>query len=139
VGATYGRDTSPEAKRAPKELEYKPKRAPSKHHDDANDGRHDRSDREKSFRSEISENESGIPHGSGLPRIKMMRRKNGSEGSSGFTTPDVRTARVEVSRFWGAGYNRWNGMGASIFASDGNFVVIGQIEIVVQSNHAIGP
>jgi hypothetical protein len=163
VGVTHRCNAFAAAKHASEKLEHKPKRAPSKHHDDANDGRHDRSDRQKSFRSEISENKSGIRHGSGLPRIKMRRRKNDREGSFEVTTPDVCTTRVEVSRVLRAGYNRWNGKGrigrngssppcvahdhvlsdsrrtTIIPKSSGNFVVIGEIEIVVQSKHAIGP
>jgi hypothetical protein len=49
LGVTHRFNIFAAAKHASKELEYKPKRALSKHHDDANDGRHDRNDRQRVF------------------------------------------------------------------------------------------
>jgi hypothetical protein len=48
----------------------------------------------------------------------MRRRKNDRDESSEFTMPDACTTRVEVSHVLRAGYNRRNGKGASIVATD---------------------
>jgi hypothetical protein len=103
---------------APKAMEHEPKGAPPQHHDDAGDRCHDRSEREKRFRCEISEKQSRIRHGNGLSRKGVRRWKNEGKGSSSFTMLEARTAPGEVPRVLKAGYNRWTAMSASVVATD---------------------